>query len=93
MASKLLKYVDEWRNKTPKEKWQAVYNCGGLLSESIGVTVYTTMDNYWFSYFSEVVSAIYFLTSIYTIWYYYEKQEYLRGLQGTCAIGIVVAVS
>lgn len=93
MADKFRKFVEEWRIKTPKQKWQTIYHVGGLLSESIGVQVYTTMEIYWFSYVAVVLGFVYFLIASYTIWYYFRQQEYFRGLEGTCSFGIVFAVN
>lgn len=79
--------------KTPKQKWQIVYNIGGYLSESVGCTVYTTMKNYWYTYIAEVLVFTYFVLTLYTMWYYSREEEYFRGLQGTCSIGIVFVVN
>lgn len=86
------KPIEEWRTKTPKQKWQTIYDIGAILSESIGVTIYTTMENYWYSYVSEVLVYVFFLTASYTIWYYFGQGEYFRGLQATSAFGIIFSV-
>lgn len=98
MADKLMnkyvrKYIEKWRMKTPLQKWQTIYDTGAFFSAWIGLTTYTTLKNSWYSYSSAVVSFFYLFTTSYTIWYYFERGEYLRGLQGTCAVGIVYSVN
>lgn len=92
MTNVFSRIKEKWQKKTPKEKWRFIYNIGAVACESIGVTVYTTMNNYWYSYFSEVISFLYFSTSIYTVWTYFKEYQYLRGLQSTTAVGVVFAV-
>lgn len=93
MANVLLKYLKEWPMKTPKQKWQFIHKCGDLVANSIGVTVFTSMDIYWYSFLPEVTVFLYFITASYTVWFYFKQDEYLRGLQVTCGVGIVIAVS
>lgn len=78
--------------KTPNQKWQTIYHIGRVLSESVGMTVYTTMEIHWYVHVIDVLGFIYFATASYIVWYYFEKREYFRGLQGTCVIGAFVSV-
>lgn len=87
------RFTESWRVKTPKQKWEIVYYIGGILCETIGVTVFTTLKNDWYAYLSELNSSLYLSTSLYTLWYYCEKREYFRGIQGLCSAGIVFAVN
>lgn len=84
---------NDWRMKTPKQKWLLVYNVGAKMSDLIGVTVYGDMKNYWYSYVPGIMGIIYFLTVFYTSWIYYVKGEIFKGMQPTCYFGIVISVS
>lgn len=78
--------------KTPKQKWIVMYSIGAKFSDLIGVTVYGDMQNYWYSYFPGIMGLIYFLTVFYTLWNYFLKGEFSKGMQSTCSIGIVCSV-
>lgn len=63
------------------------------MSELIGVTVYGDMENNWYSYFSGFIGFVYIATVLYTLWLYFMKAEFARGLQCTCPIGVVFTVN
>lgn len=87
------KYVEKWQKLTPRQKWKIIYNIGGILSEAAGVTVYTTMKRSWYTYAADMLLLSWFVSVFYTIWYYFRQGEYFRGVQGTCAVGIVFSVN
>lgn len=85
--------INKWRLKTPNQKWQTIYHIGGVLGDSIGTRVFTTVEVDWYTYMLDVFAFLFLVSSPHTVWFYFEKREYLRGLQGTCAIGIFAFVS
>lgn len=86
------KFHEDWRMKTPKQKWFFIYGIGAKICDSMGVRVYSDMKNYWYSYFNGFIGIIYLGTLLYTLWFYFVKGEFARGLQCTCTIGIVFSV-
>lgn len=83
----------KWHKTAPKQKWLVIYGIGAKCSDLIGVSVYGDMQNYWYSYFPGVMGSIYFLTVFYTLWYYFVRGEFARGMQSTCPLGMVCSVS
>lgn len=58
------------------------------MSELIGIRVYTDMKNYWYTATSAVLITIHFILTAYTIQYYFRRNEFVRGIECTCFIGI-----
>lgn len=84
----------EWNKKSPKQKWRAIYDFGGRLSEtSVGIRVFSDMKVYWFSYLGGTVSFFHVVFIINTLWVYYKKDDLLRGMQSTCTMGMLITVS
>lgn len=79
--------------KTPKQKWLIVYNAAKIPSEMIGIRVFGDAKVNWYSCMPGVLGLIYFYTVFYALWFYYQRNEVLRGLQATCTFGMVTSVS
>lgn len=92
MLEKLKKLPEEWRKRTPKQKWQIIYRIGETLSELLGIKTYGDMQNYWFTYFGLYGAVVYLLTVLYTIWLYSERGEFVNGLKCTCSCGVAISV-
>lgn len=93
LIQKCHKYLDKGHMQSPKQKWQRIYDLAGSFADAIGITAYSTLKVYWFSYISDVMGFFYLSTTLYTVWFYFNQGEYLRGLQATCAIGIMITVN
>lgn len=83
----------QWDKKTPKQKWQSVYNFNKLLAELIGLRILSDMKNYWYSAVIGVIIIFYIITATYTAQYYSMRGEYFRSLECFCVSGIGVTVS
>lgn len=83
----------KWLSKTPKEKFNVLYEIGNKMCRLVGIRIFSDMKVYWYTASDGIMYAIYFLLVIYTIVYYTKIDEFLRGLQSTVVIGIVVTVS
>lgn len=91
---KQLKLKQEaWYKKTPKQKWQTVYNGVDNLYRLIGVRFFSDMKNYWYSYTSVLLMMIYVLLMIYTYHFYSKRGNYIKGLECTCGASVVTIVS
>lgn len=82
----------QWNIRTTKERWNLIYMIGKLSSDSIGVTVYGDMKNYWYSYFPAFVGIFQTSMIVYTISFYCSKGDYKRAMECTCPAGVLVAV-
>lgn len=93
LKEKTKKFVEEWRGKLPKEKWQFIHDIGSTMCEAIGIRVYTNMKNDWHSYSFAAFLSVYFALVSYTIWFYFKQGEYISGLECTYSAGMVTLVS
>lgn len=84
---------EEWRMKTPKQKWIFIYNIPAKLGELIGVRVLTDLKVFWYSYICLAAGFVQFSTVAYTVWIYYQRGRFLEGLQCTSTLGIVISVN
>lgn len=88
----LKNFKEEWRMKTPKQKWQFVYNLAAKSGELIGIRVYTDLKVNWFSYFGLLLGVIHIPAVTYTLWISHQKGELLKGMQCLCTLGIMISV-
>lgn len=83
----------QWYEKTPKQKWQMIYDFTKSSAEIIGIHALGDMKNNWYSATIGLIILFYISTAAYTIYYYTNRGEFLRGSECLCCIGIVVTVS
>lgn len=90
---KVLKNLkEEWRMKTPKDKWIFIYNIPAKLGEMTGTRVLTDLKVDWFSYMGLSTALVHFPTMIYTMWIHSKNGETLKGMQCISTVGILVSV-
>lgn len=82
-----------WQSKSPADKWDTIHNIGRFESDIIGIRLFSDMKVNWYSASCGVLIVIFFLLDIYTIQYYLRRNEFVRGMECTYVVGIVVAVS
>lgn len=82
-----------WQAKSPRQKWIAMELFGRRICELIGIRTYTDMKNYWYTASSGVTAAIYFALNIYTIQYYFYRNEFDKIVECTFLVGAVIGVS
>lgn len=82
----------EWNIRSPGQRWRIVYLIGKASSDLIGVTVYGDMKNYWYSYFPGLMGFFHISMVFYTVWYYFSRGEYKRGMECTITSGFVITV-
>lgn len=96
MFEKLLEKLhlkQKWRLKTPRQKWYFIYDLTNEMCESIGIRLLSDMKNYWYSYSSGFVIAVYLVTVIYTVGYHIRNNKVVKIFECTNAIGLVIVVS
>lgn len=85
-------WIEEFHSKTPKQKWEMVFNIDSLICGLVGLRVFRDMQNKWYSYFGAAMSFGYTFLVIYTLWFYFHRGEYLKGMECTYTAGTVTVV-
>lgn len=80
---------ESYQKKSPKQKWETIYNIGSVLCSLIGIRVYSDMKNRWYSYGCIVMIFEYLFLVFYTMWYYFKQGEFLKGIECTYTAGTV----
>ena len=89
----IIKHVKEkWMAKSPKQMWQSIYDFTDKTLKLIGIRVLDDMKNYWLTASLGLSVLIYYTVLIYTIQYYFKRDEYLRGMECNCVHGHVITV-
>lgn len=92
LVKQFRKFQYEWNLRSPKQKWQVVFNFGAKISEILGIRVYTDAKNDWYSYFGSVMAIAYAILVSYTIWFHSTRGDFLKGIECTYTAGIVTTV-
>lgn len=92
LLGKLRKRKENFLRKTPKEKWEIVFNVGSKMFRLLGIEVFLGIKNRWYSYIGAILIFDYIFLISYTLWYYFRKNEYLKGLECTYTAGTVALV-
>lgn len=93
LRAKIDRLQMKWQSKTPKQKWQIIFNTGKVSSELIGIRVYGDMKTIWKSGICAVVISTCLLMILYTIPFYCIRNEYIRSIECSCPLGIIIPVS
>lgn len=86
-------FEEEWRKKTPGQKWQTLYSfCDKVAKNIVGIRVFSDMKVNWFSYSGGACSFLYFIFVFYTLWKSHDRGDLLIGMQCTCTTGMLIVV-
>lgn len=79
--------------RSPNEKIVYIRKWASFVLSSIGIP-YTNpgFKVWWLSYTVLIVSINFFVTSVYTCWYYVQDHKYIKGIAATCPFGIAIPV-
>lgn len=88
--SGLLNDIDEM---TPKAKALLVVKACRFMCDSIGVRFLSDCRVFWLSYVPGLLTLLYLILATYTLIYYTYYDDFLRGIQATCVVGVAVPVS
>lgn len=81
-----------WMSKSPRYKYETIHNVSRVVCASIGIRVFSDQRNYWYTASCGVCAVIYFALDFYTIQYYLRRNEFVKIIECTYLIGIVIAV-
>lgn len=82
-----------WATKTPKQKWQMIYDFGSFGSEIIQINLYSTLKFGWLGYLIGIMCTLYYCMMLYTIYYYIDKGHPQGCVKSFCIFGVISAVS
>ena len=88
----ILRKMQSPRKKNPSEKFDALQKFQQNLSKLIGMRTFIDMKNDWYSAAPGFMAAIYFILNIYTIQYYFVRNEFLKVIECTYLVGAAIAV-
>lgn len=83
----------KWQSKMPKQKWEIIFNTGKVSCELTGVRVFSDMKTGWYTGLGPVVVSTCLAMIFYTIPFYCARNEYVRSIECSCPLGIIIPVS
>lgn len=92
LKSRFHRIRDWWKNKTPAEKWDSIMQIGIVPGHLIGVHLFCDLIINWYSASCGVMIAMFFTLNFYTIQYYLRQGAFVRGMECTYLLGVVVGV-
>lgn len=92
MFKAIKEFREKYNEKSPKQKWQFIFDIVDILQSSIGLRVLNDLKVYWLSGLCGLCGADCFLTIFYTVFYYFKKNKFFVGLESTCLMGPAIAV-
>lgn len=82
-----------WNKKTPREKFQVIYDVGSLGSSTIQLNTFTTLKLGLMSYVLGGVGVIYYAAVVFTVYFYSSRGQFQDSLPSFCMLGMITAVS
>lgn len=83
----------QWQVKSPAEKWDCIINLGKIFGDWIGVRMFGDMKIVWYSALPGICGVIFFLLVLYTLQYDLRRGAFVKAMECTYVVGIVVEVS
>lgn len=93
IRGKIRTISEQWRMKTPKEKFLMLYGIPRKMFEIVGVRVYGDCQLNLFSHFGNLLVVYYLSMVSYTIYYWTCKGQFVYGLRCLCGMGIMISVN
>lgn len=92
ILGKLWKFQSDWKNKTPKQKWNILYQFIRFMGDFIQVRVLSTCEVGLIGYIPALCAVLHLILAIYTIFYYCSIGSLSECLRTFCVSGIVASV-
>lgn len=90
--TRFLRLKAEWKKKTPKEKWQFIFNIGSFCAETIQINLFTTQKVGFFGNYLVFMVLLNFALAIFTVYFYISIGEFQKCFSSFCVTGIFVNV-
>lgn len=81
-----------WQTKSFGEKWDFILGIGIFAGHLIGVRTFSDMKVNWYSASGGVAIVMFFSLNLYTIQYYLRRGAFVRGMECTYLVGVVIGV-
>lgn len=82
-----------WETKTPKEKWQMIYDFGSFGSEITQNYLFSTLKTGWLSYVVGAMGGLYYCMLCFTIYFYIDNGHFQGCAKSFCIFGVITTVS
>lgn len=82
-----------WQLKTPHQKWQTIFNTGRVACDAVGVRMYSDNKIVWYTSFGAIIISTCVALILYTIPFYCLRNEFIRSIECSCPLGIIIPVS
>lgn len=92
LKSKFDRILNWWEDKTPAQKWDAILQLGIVPGHLIGVHFFCDLLIYWYTGSCALMIGMFYALNIYTIQYYMRRGAFVRGMESTFLVGVVVGV-
>lgn len=92
LKSKFNRILNWWKHKTPAQKWDSILLLGIIPGHLIGVHLFCDLLINWYSASCALMIAMFFTLNFYTIQYYMRRGAFVRGMESTYLVGVVVGV-
>lgn len=90
---KLMSYSKyTWSRRTPKQKWNAIYNFTKFLANLIQIGILDDRENGPLMYAPLISGVAYYTSAIYTIYYYSMNGQFYESLSCFCMFGVLTSV-
>lgn len=93
VSSKFHRIRERWELKTPKQKWESLFNTGRKAAELAGSRVYSDNKHVWYTPAGAIVISTCIAMILYTIPFYCLRNEFVRSIECSCPLGIIIPVS
>lgn len=81
-----------WQTKSFGEKWDFILGIRIFAGHLIGVRTFSDMKVNWYSASGGVAIVMFFSLNLYTIQYYLRRGAFVRGMECTYLVGVVIGV-
>lgn len=83
----------DWRIKTPYQKWCYYYSIGKAALSTIGIPLYEDDQKlFWYSYFPVVYLGLHGILVVFTMYYHIYHGQFMRCLPATAYLGFMFTV-
>lgn len=82
-----------WEAKTPKGKWQMIYDFGSFGSELSQINLFSTLKFGWLGYLTGAMIVLYYCMVCFTVYFYIAEGHFQICMKSFCVFGAITTVS
>lgn len=92
VVRKTTNFLNKFKLKTAKEKWQMLYEAGRIASEVNGIRAYVGRENYWYTAFGGIFLVVCYVLIFFTVQDNFRRNEFIKTIENCCCLGIMTVV-